>query len=810
MNNSTNQSLEKLLEELGTARKNFGYPVIVAFDRKTSNNVLKQEFIERYSGGLFIDPMNSEIDIEAGVSYHQLEDFCLDEPRLSFENADLSGSKAVLMMRAVRGKQIQLSQPIGSTRRRVTRLAEATPVNGPSLVYDIELNSLKGEVSQEGQVYFNLAAGKNYAFYGGSTQFELDKLGDHFKQYFEGYDETPGDRDIIEYTLGQIAHVQGSPLKPNKFAIRTHSASKNTIHSGDGAVVLFVELEGFNSENAAPPDENTKLPYLLPNGYSANVLVNTDFLALNIIAAQIEALPENRFQLKLKLENAEKLKYRAEGTIIFQEAPLHQPGSQLYINEVKWIAPEEHDANNGLTLEFINNRLTLNFTGHMQADVRVKPKDRDWIRGTVTLKWRMLTKYKVELAEVDGNRKMVLIDDSDHDVEFNLNYEWSREIEAAFDVFLISTEQVEKQYLSYFHGPFSTLRHTLTNLHLEVETFIMSSLLFRNSQIAIDSLHQPNDFITLGQLAEDLNKFSITPSENGEISVLANEKIFFKTKPYLQDVKWSVRHLPDYTGDDLKGEINENTGVYTAPAADKFKGSHIKVMVSAQKGTHISHVLVSVLRTTIHVYPSIASVNIGSYADIIAGEINGKDISMKVEGLGDFADSSKPDPLAQVTKTYVAPKQVPEWEEGMPKVDKVLRLDKVVVSSGTATNTVHILLPVAMDGPYWLKPKQGQAGVEFEFWRKPSGKPEEQVAKEETSWHVRVGNGTIDDGVYTPHPSKPDGEYIVIVAIHEDQIIDLYASMIVPIPFVSAEKFLALYASVEASDNSRRARINRK
>lgn len=123
----------------------------------------------------------------------------------------------------------------------------------------------------------------------------------------------------------------------------------------------------------------------------------------------------------------------------------------------------------------------------------------------------------------------------------------------------------------------------------------------------------------------------------------------------------------------------------------------------------------------------------------------------------------------------------------MPIVDKVLRLDKVVVSNGTATNTVHILLPVAMDGPYWLKPKQGQAGLEFEFWRKPSGKPEEQVAKEETSWHVRVGNGTIDDGVYTPHPSRPDGEYIVIVAIHEDQIIDLYASMIVPIPFVSAE-----------------------
>lgn len=144
MNSSTKQSLEQFLEELAKVRKNFGYPVIVAFDRKTANHVLKQEFIERYAGGLFLDPMNSEVDIEAGLSYHQLQDFCLDEPRLSFENSDLSNSKAKLMMRSVRGKQIQLSQSIGSTRRRVTRLAEATPVNGPSLVFDVDLISDRG------------------------------------------------------------------------------------------------------------------------------------------------------------------------------------------------------------------------------------------------------------------------------------------------------------------------------------------------------------------------------------------------------------------------------------------------------------------------------------------------------------------------------------------------------------------------------------------------------------------------------------------------------------------------------------------
>ena len=49
MNNFVRQSLEDFLNEIAKARKNFGYPVIVAFDRKTANNVLKQEFIERYT-----------------------------------------------------------------------------------------------------------------------------------------------------------------------------------------------------------------------------------------------------------------------------------------------------------------------------------------------------------------------------------------------------------------------------------------------------------------------------------------------------------------------------------------------------------------------------------------------------------------------------------------------------------------------------------------------------------------------------------------------------------------------------------------
>lgn len=806
MNNSTQQSLEELLTELSKARKNFGYPIIVAFDKETANHVLKQEFIERYSGGLFLDPMNSEVDIEPGVSYHQLNDFCLDEPRLSFENADLSGSKAVLMMRTVRGKQIQLSQPIGSTRRRVTRLAEATPVNGPSLVFDIELKNTFGEVSDEGRVYFQFTAGKNYEFHGGVTQFEIDKLGQHFKQYFDAISIDPGKKSRIEYTLGQIAHSESSDLKPHRFAIRTHGAPgsklRNTGSFGDGAVVLFIELEGFDSEDASPPDENHKLPYLLPAGYSANMLVNTDFLGLAIIGSAITKLPGSRFDLAFKVELGDKPRYHARGNVLFDKIYAANGYGSIIANDPRWTSPSSFDENNALFLEIVDNSVTLKFEAKTTIEFDLKTFDNQEATATASPSWRFSQKYRFEIDSSGSGSKIKLVKDGSRQHEFKPNL--SSELLGFMHVISMPDGTMNNEVSASIYSGFNQMYEFMTSLNMEIDTFVMSSLLFRNSQIWIDSLHQPNDFITPGQLAPDRNKFIIArgdskPINNGETSARPGESIAFKTEPAAQGVVWSVQHLPDYTGDDLKGEINENTGVYKAPAANQFKDSHIKVIVTARKGTDVSHTLVSVLRTGVNVYPSITTVNVGAYGDIIAGEMNGQAIDWKVEGLGKLGDQPTPDPLAQAPKRYFAPSaaEIPEWEAGMPVVDLVMRHSQVVVSSSNSQKVVDILLPVEVEGGYWLVAKAHGTGVKLEFWGKNKIGQEIQIPEDETSWHVRVGNGTIKEGVYSPDPNKPE-EYAVIVAIHDTQFIPQYASMILPVPFIDAEQFLALHAPDEA------------
>ncbi|ENB9663854.1 MULTISPECIES: hypothetical protein [Pseudomonas] len=811
MNNFVRQSLEDFLNEIAKARKNFGYPVIVAFDRKTANNVLKQEFIERYTGELFLDPMNSEVDIESGVSYHQLSDFCLDQPRLTFENADLSDSKATLMMRTVRGKQLQLSQAVGSTRRQVTRLAKASPINGPSLVFDIELKNTRNAVSENGRVYFSYAAGTNYAFYGGTTQFELDKLGLHFKEYFEAYTVQPGQREIIEYTLGELANLADLILKPKDFKIRTHGAPgtrlRNQASFGDGAVVLFVELEGFDSSNAIPPDRNDKLPYLLPDGYSANVLINSDFITKNLIIKQLKESASGISLLDWAPLLTGGLGYRATGELSIDGFEFYDNAGPNVTTFTKYNAtytcPPEHDTAKNFRITFKNDLMIVDWNDeHRAAGRAYTPRsglDPIIEDGEFVNSWSIRLEYKFTIETIEGKHSLAL-EKTKQDYTYNLmaTGDLGKHVHYGERVYRLCYERSEPKFKEFL----DSIMSGFTTLDVEIDTFILSSLLFRNSQVALDSVHWPNDLLTVGQLAPDRTKFSISTSDNtaidqGETSVLTGGRIAFTTEPATPGVVWSVQHLPDYTGDDLKGEIDPGTGVYTAPAADTFDDSFIKVIVTAKSGDNVAHALVSVLRTTVSVYPSVMTLNLGAYNDILAGEMNKGAINWAVEGFGKLEDIDNGDPLAQASKRYLAPTvgEVPDWDDSMPLLDMYIRHSRIKVSSGATSKYVDVLLPIAIQDNHWLEATRAGEGVRFEFWWKPKSRPAELVDPENTSWHVRVGSGTCIDGVYTPDPSKAE-EYAVIVATND--VTEDYASMILPLPFIDVEQFMALHAPDEA------------
>ncbi|WP_264310606.1 hypothetical protein [Pseudomonas putida] len=816
MSNSTKQSLEDFLKELGKKRQNWKYPVIVAFDRTTANHVLKQEFIEHYTEGEFIPPLTSEIDLDPGISYHKLLDFCLDEPRLSFENADLSDSRAKLLMRTVRGKQIQLSQASGSTRRRVSKLAEATPINGPTLVFDVELKGSNAQISEEGEVYFNIATGKNYTFHGGVTEFKKDKLGEHFSIYFASLRPRK-----IQYTLGKLSNLENSTIKPEKFAIRTHGGPGSTLRNeesfGDGAVVLFVEIEGFDSKDAVPPDENSKLTYLLPDDLSASVMINRTLVMDNFIFPALKSSNSLLKHMEWKLMSAAAAKdfeYMAVGNGWVDSVVMAAGPWRFVAAAHNYYAPTDYNATQRLRIAFKDDKLVITWVGNFNTPAEIlNGNDRE--RGALHVEWDVRHEYAFSVDSSGDSDHIVLSRVGGHE---NSSVRLSGNLDRYWDDYISHILKKEAMYAEaekFLANVTSSANETLRSVGANIDTFILSSLLFRNSKINLEYAHWPNDVMALGQLAPDRNKLTITrsdntPIDNGETSILSGTALTFKTTPATEGVTWSVRHIPDYEGENPTGTIDPATGAYSAPAADKFEGSHIKVIVTAKKGTAVSHVLVSVLRTTVNAYPTVMTVNLDSYGDIIGGEMNGQTVNWQVKGLGRIEDNPTPDPLAQASKRYYSPKEVPDFEASMPAVDEVMRLDQVVVSNGASSKTVHILLPVETQAAYWLKPVTAGASVKLEFWFKPRGKPEQQVAADDTSWYVRIGNGTIEDGVYTPHASKPDEDCIVIVAIDESQMTIQYASIIVPIPFIDAEQFVSLYESVEASDKARRLRLNQK
>ena len=172
-------------------------------------------------------------------------------------------------------------------------------------------------------------------------------------------------------------------------------------------------------------------------------------------------------------------------------------------------------------------------------------------------------------------------------------------------------------------------------------------------------------------------------------------------------------------------------------------------------------------------------------------------INWAVEGFGKLEDIDNGDPLAQASKRYLAPTvgEVPDWDDSMPLLDMYIRHSRIKVSSGATSKYVDVLLPIAIQDNHWLEATRAGEGVRFEFWWKPKSRPAELVDPENTSWHVRVGSGTCIDGVYTPDPSKAE-EYAVIVATND--VTEDYASMILPLPFIDVEQFMALHAPDEA------------
>ncbi|WP_154100844.1 hypothetical protein [Pseudomonas putida] len=114
------------------------------------------------------------------------------------------------------------------------------------------------------------------------------------------------------------------------------------------------------------------------------------------------------------------------------------------------------------------------------------------------------------------------------------------------------------------------------------------------------------------------------------------------------------------------------------------------------------------------------------------------------------------------------------------------------VSSATGgKRTIDVLVIVSQGGAYWLEASAVGEGVKLTFYRTTIRDPKQEVPADETHWHLYKGDGTFVNGVYTPKAGSVE-QYAIVTAIYEDVTADRFAYMIIPIPFVSSQRFVAL------------------
>lgn len=261
-------SLEELREIMRKGSVTLGWGAVAAYSRHRLNRLLEQQYLARLEDNNYLPPFSYTL-IRAGVDeaviVHGLE---FGSPLLSFSNASISNSKAILTLNIIKGTVRNSSRLVGSF--------EITEALNYWLQMEVDLETVRGEVDPYGRIALNLARGATFS----SNLFgnEADLNTQLVKALEAWMVEMPARCAMFE--LGTVDFRGYGPLTPTQFTLRTQAAAGARIRDannyGDGAVLVFMELRGKPGKGQLPDD---RYLYLVPDGdYSATLVLNQDLL----------------------------------------------------------------------------------------------------------------------------------------------------------------------------------------------------------------------------------------------------------------------------------------------------------------------------------------------------------------------------------------------------------------------------------------------------------------------------------------------------------------------------------------------------
>ncbi|MFD2643542.1 hypothetical protein [Pseudomonas japonica] len=719
MNDKT--PLAELLQWLAGAPRTYGWSAILAYDRDKTNTVLRQEYIERFDSGNYLRPLR-ELILTTDDTAEYIYDYVFDAARLSFSNATISSSNALLTQKVIGGTQLSLSKPTGSYTR-VEKVFSLDAMDGPLLESEVSLLASTGHVNRAGEIILDISQGRNPRLTFARSEYEREKGGRHLMARF-AEEEEPRRRLV----LNELGVSDEQFLKPGKFEIRTHAAPNSRIpgtpEHGSGAVLAFIAMEG--ESNGSLPVDDRDLLFLIPDGHSATVLLGQAFCIHRILMPSFEpALAAGPVYSLVQDGSGLVSRVRIETALAWEV--------WKYVHDDPVYESMRIDR---LVMSFagVEKRFDVVFQGQR---VIVEMEGRDWpfmvlklrndsreYQGSVRVDWNLRHTYSVSVDPSSGAVGLVLEpDDSYARYEVDPNQLISHPpVMANFEPVARLARTTVAWYVEHL------LVDKLIPYFAGVDVFRLNSLLFRgDNAVLFDSAHVPGDLAFFGRVSPALTEFAITPLEP---VVGHGQRQEFAIDPHRIGVAWSVEALPGDSG--AVGSIDQD-GNYTAPDASLIEGVYKRVRVRATLGAHTSTALVTVVVRDISVNPLVQACGPRHIRAMSAGTLGTGTLTWRIA-----------DPASGAT---IAPSTEPDGDHlytaGPASLTESFVVDEVVVTNDATGNqqSAYVLVVHGMVGLQVLyeadaNPDRVQCKALF-----LNGGPTDGF---ELEWVLLAGSGSID------------------------------------------------------------------
>ena len=796
MNQQTinNIPVDSLLAYFRVKPRSMKWDAILAYDRKDTNTVLLQEYILRHNTESQMPPITFEVKDNDTPTYKAyIFQYRFDTPRLSFANASISSSVAKLTSKVIGGTHVTFEMPTGAQGWDVVKLGSHSPLVQTNLEMEIDLTLATGEITGEGRVVLDISKGRNYRLNYNDKEHMRTAEGAEFQKAFARFPA-----EITEWELNRLELNPDNYLQPKEFFIRTHQPEsarvKGAANSGEGAILVFTTMRG--GVNGNIPIIDADMPYIIPDGHSATLVLGHQFLMNKIIAEGCKGIINTGDDYKIELEGP------AEGFVqklTVKEGARRRPGSGAEaLPDIKSFELSELILGLGKTfvdtypgvseffLDFQTNKLKLTWSGKKEQPVKISTEKENYTDNIGT-QWEMSKELTFSLDDT-GTLRMVVSQTGNEQMTRVTpeNYVGYEDVSAYF-------EQIAGTVQQKLVAELNESMTTFLKKSEEIDLFRLNSLLFRGENaVKLERAEFPGDLVTFGKVGPTQTAFTIdhdlpeSVPDRLEPMIGLGQTLKFVTVPPVA-ATWSVENIDGNTG--VTGTIDPVTGVYVAPTAGQFEGRFLRVRVNATQGEYKRSALVSILVFDMDFSPQIQIIGAGNTSgrELTAGALGGEtltwSVSPETQARGGRVDPSEEDGRDHTFRVG------PAIEGEYFTVDEV-----IVTTQSGRTQSSYLLVAHQPKVTLVVGIKENSGLPENKLQMIVFGKDGPvEPGDLDLTWGVPIGAGTIDSksGVLTID-SAAALPFIVVTVVYETLFIDMTGFKLLPIPLFSVPETLRM------------------